>query len=66
MTLSSNLKNLREKLGYSQKELADLALVSQSVIGHIEANNRCPRTDTLQKIAKALGVTVSELLNETD
>ncbi|TEB04784.1 HTH-type transcriptional regulator Xre [Pelotomaculum schinkii] len=48
----------------SQTELARKAGIPQSAISEIEAGKRIPRTDTLQKLATALGVSVAELLDD--
>lgn len=62
-SLGKNLKFLREKRGYTQTKLADKAGIAQSIISDIESGNRNPRTDTIIKLSKALGVTLSELLD---
>lgn len=62
--LAEKLKKFRQNKNLTQKELAELSMVPQSTICYIE-NGKSPRTDTLQKIAKALGVTVADLLDET-
>ena len=59
------IKEIREKLGWSQMELARRSGVKQSALSQIEAgivNN--PRIDTMMKIAEALGVTVDQLVKE--
>ena len=56
-------KRLREETGLSQLALAKRAKVSQAYISEIEAGQRRnPGIETLTKIAKALGVPVTELL----
>lgn len=54
------IKELRENLGLSQKELADRAGVAQSTVHYIETG-RSPEYKTLKKIAKALNVSVAAL-----
>ena len=62
--LSNNLKKLREKKGLSQDRLAKLANVANNTIIKIEqGENKNPTLDTLKKIAKALGVSVDDLIN---
>ena len=57
------LKKLREAKGFSQLELAKQAKVAQAYISEMEAGQKKnPGIDTLQKLAKALGVPVTELL----
>ncbi|MCG8400857.1 MAG: helix-turn-helix domain-containing protein [Firmicutes bacterium] len=60
--LANKLTKLRG--GLSQAELAKKAGVPQSAISEIEAGKRVPRADTLHKLATALGVKVSDLLEE--
>lgn len=61
----SKIKTLREQLGLSQQELAKAAGVAQSSIHYIETGQKSPTTRTLQKLAAALGVPASELLDES-
>jgi len=64
--LAVNVRALREAKGWSQAELSERSKVPQSSIHYIEAGSRRPRIDTLQSLATALGVTVAELLDESD
>ena len=61
---SSRLKALREAAGLSQRELAKQIGVIYSNVGYWESSGNLPRSDVLIPIAKALGVTVEELLGE--
>lgn len=63
MDVGARIKSLREAAGLSQNELARRAGVSQSGLSYIESGEKSPSVDTLLRIADALGVTVSELLN---
>ena len=61
--LSNNLKRLREKKGLSQDRLAKLADVANNTIIKIEqGENINPTLETLKKVAKALDVSVDELI----
>ena len=61
--LGKNLRKARETKGLSQERLARLAEVANNTIVKIEAGkNRNPTLDTLKKIAKALGVSVDNLI----
>ncbi len=63
MVESGKIKRLREKLGLSQEKLARLADVSNNTIINIEAGKQQnPTIDTLNKIAKALGVEINHLI----
>jgi transcriptional regulator with XRE-family HTH domain len=57
------LKRLRENKGLSQAALAKQSGVAQGYISQMEAGEKKnPGIETLKKIAKALGVPVTELL----
>jgi len=57
------LKKLREDKGLSQEKLARLSDVANNTIVKIEAGkNQNPTLDTLEKIAKALDVSVDDLI----
>ncbi len=61
--ITRNLKKLRESKGLSQEKLARLSDVANNTIVKIEAGkNQNPTLDTLKKIAKALSVSVDELI----
>jgi len=62
-TLSENLRMLRKNKGWSRDELARRAGISGITIVNLEEDGGA-RVDTVQKIAKALGVVTSELLGE--
>lgn len=62
--ISKNIRKLREIKGLSQEKLARLADVANNTIVKIEAGkNQNPTLDTLNKIAKALEVTIDNLAN---
>lgn len=62
--LAKNLRKLRGKKGLSQDRLAKLADIANNTIIKIEqGENINPRLDTLKKVAKALEVSVDELIN---
>jgi transcriptional regulator with XRE-family HTH domain len=57
------LRQLREQKGLSQAALAKRSGVAQGYISQMEAGEKKnPGIETLRKIAKALGVPVTELL----
>lgn len=58
--LSANIKKYREGK-FTQETLAEELGVSAQNINDIEGKRRFPRTDTLVKIADALGVEVYQL-----
>ncbi len=62
MTMGKTLKNLREKVGLTQKELAERMNVSPAHISQYERNLRNPSISQLKKFADALGVSFNMLL----
>lgn len=63
MIQSTRIKKLREKKGLSQEKLARLADVSNNTIVNIESGKQTnPTIETVSKIAKALDVSIEELL----
>jgi transcriptional regulator with XRE-family HTH domain len=60
--LAKRLKQLRAKRGLTQADLARRAGVTLSYIGRLEIGRHDPQLSTLLKLAKALKITVAELL----
>ena len=57
------MKQLRDKIGLSQEKLARLVDVSNNTIINIQAGKQDnPTIDTPKKVAKALNVSVEELI----
>jgi len=62
-TVAKNIKKYRKEKGLSQDKLSRLADVAHATIIKIESGGiQSPTIDTVQKIAKALGVNVEDLL----
>ncbi len=62
--LATNIKALRQSLGISQEELADLCGLHRTYISDIERCNRNISIDNIARIANALHTSASELLKE--
>ena len=62
-TIGERIKLLRKKRGYNQKELANLLGKSLPTIKKYESGERNPKPDQLQKIAEALGISVTVFLD---
>ncbi|MDO5519848.1 MAG: helix-turn-helix domain-containing protein [bacterium] len=60
---STTIKTLREQKGYTQKQLADLLLVSDKTISKWETGKGLPDLSLIEPLAKALSVSVAELLS---
>jgi len=65
MNVSERIKILREKKGYSQNSLAELAGISQSHLRRVELGQSRITVDHLQMICDALGVTLKEFFDYT-
>jgi len=62
-TIAKNIKKLRKQRGLSQDKLSKLADISHNTIIKIESGAiQSPTMDTAQKIAKALGVSLDDLM----
>lgn len=64
MAFGENLKELREKAGISQAELAEAIGISQSAIWQLEAGETNPRLITVKALANYFNTTVKELKRE--
>lgn len=62
--LSNRIRELRAKRGLTQQELAEAADLDYKSVQRLEAKHPkfYPKVDTLEKLAKAFGVSLSELL----
>lgn len=60
-----NIRMLRERLGLSQEALADLAGLHRTYIGSVERCERNISIDNIDRIASALGVSPSSLLENS-
>ncbi|MCR2051112.1 helix-turn-helix domain-containing protein [Acetatifactor muris] len=59
VSLIGKMIKAREKKGFSQRDLATLSGVKQSVIARLESMKSTPQIDTLLKILAPLGYTLS-------
>ena len=66
VTYTSNmqLKRLREKQGLSVRALASKASMSYTYVFNVENGKVGPSLSALKRLAKALGVTASQLIRE--
>lgn len=63
MTIGDRIKQVRTEKGLTQKQLGELSKTSEGTVRQYEIGKRQPRVEQLQRIADALGVDVSYLLN---
>ena len=59
----STIKRLREKKGYTQKQLAEKLLVSDKAVSKWESGRGLPDISLPEPLAKTLGVSLAELLS---
>ena len=60
----NNLKRLRKKRGLSQHDLAKLLYSDHTTVSNWEMCKRYPTLDKVHDIAKILGVSLHDLLDE--
>lgn len=60
----TRLRAIRERKGVSLRALKASSGVAVATLARIEAGGYDPRLSTLRRLAKALGVTVAELIGE--
>jgi len=61
------LKELRNKKGITQYQLAEIVDIDPKHISHIETGKSFPKADLIEKLAKALGIDYKNLfLNTTE
>jgi transcriptional regulator with XRE-family HTH domain len=61
MEIGERIRKIREARGLSQKEVATIIKMDQSQYSKLEKDKTDPSVSTLVKVAKALGIELSEL-----
>lgn len=61
--VGARIRYLRQQRELSQERLALDAGLNPAFLGHLERGLKSPTVDTLAKIASALGITLSELVD---
>lgn len=59
-----NLVIFRKAKRWSQKKLAEKAGISQTYVSELEAEKKQPTIPIVEKLASALGVSISKLLDQ--
>lgn len=62
--ITDNIKYFRDKLGYSQKDIADYLDVSQAYVSQLENGERSISTKTVSKLALLFNVDDYELYSD--
>lgn len=60
--ISKKIQKRRKEIGLTQEDLADKVGISRAYMGYIEQGRNVPSLQKLEKIAKALKVSLSDLL----
>jgi len=60
------VRRLREEAGYSQEAFADRAKVHRTYMGTVERGEANLTLKNIEKLARALGLKMSELLKEVE
>jgi transcriptional regulator with XRE-family HTH domain len=60
--LGTNLREARERLGFTQEQVADRSGVHATEVSRIERGKRDPKVSTLERLAAAVEVPPSRLL----
>lgn len=61
--VGENIKYYRTRLGMTQEELAERAGINRSYLAGLERGRRNTTLKTVEALAKALGVSTSELVS---
>ena len=64
LRFAENLRETRKAQGISQEKLAELAGLHRTYIGSVERGERNIAIDNMERLARALGVTIQALLGE--
>ena len=62
MSIGKNIKAIRKEKGLTQKKLAELSGIAEITIRQYEAEKYRPKTEQLDKLAAALGVTIIDII----
>ena len=60
--LAANIKRIREDKKMTQGDICRATGLDRAYVSNVEAGNKNPTLATIDKLAKALGVSVHELL----
>lgn len=62
--IGARIRAARQKAGFSQPQFARLAEVAEMMLNTWELGKTIPTIDSLRKVSQALGIPISELLED--
>lgn len=66
MDIIAKIEKLKSERNWTDYELAQQAMVSQSTIASMKTRNSPPKLDTLQAICNAFGITLAQFFLENE
>jgi transcriptional regulator with XRE-family HTH domain len=63
---AQNVRAARERAGLTQEQVADASGIHSTEVSRIERGLRDPRISTVLRLARAMGVPASELVDSSD
>ncbi|MGN1040825.1 MAG: helix-turn-helix domain-containing protein [Candidatus Fimimonas sp.] len=66
MDINAKIEKLKNERGWSDYELSQQAMVTQSTIASMKARKSPPKLDTLQAICNAFGITLAQFFLEDE
>ena len=66
MDIIAKIEKLKNERGWTDYELAQQAIITQSTIASMKARNSPPKLDTLQSICNAFGITLAQFFLEDE
>lgn len=66
MDIIAKIEKLKNERGWTDYELAQQSMVTQSTIASMKSRNSPPKVDTLQAICTAFGITLAQFFLEDE
>ncbi len=66
MDIIAKIEKLKNERGWTDYELAQQSMVTQSTIASMKARSSPPKIDTLQAICNAFGITLAQFFLESE
>lgn len=66
MEIGEKIRNLRQKMGLTQEELAERSDLTKGFISQLENGNTSPSVESMESLVKALGTNMSDFFRQED